>query len=94
MITEKISGWSSSFSGTLCDSVFVTTPTGVSTSYSIPNLSFNPSGHDKQLNIIINGITALGYRPIDGNWNYPISVLNNAVPNVPFLLRTMLLGIP
>lgn len=42
------------------DSVYVTTPTGSVTGYSIPHLS-NVSGHDSALSTIINSVSTLGY---------------------------------
>ena len=44
----------------LFDSVYVTSPTGAVTSYSIPQLT-NVAGHDAALSLIINGITTQGY---------------------------------
>jgi hypothetical protein len=44
----------------LYDSIYVTTPTGSVTGYSIPHLS-NVSGHDSALSTIINGVSTLGY---------------------------------
>jgi len=56
----------------LFDSVYVTTPTGVTTSYQIPNNS-NVPGHDAALNIIINGVTTLGYTIADWTQNRSIA---------------------
>lgn len=42
------------------DSVYVTSPTGSVAAYKIPNIS-NVAGHDAALNIILNGVTTLGY---------------------------------
>jgi hypothetical protein len=42
------------------DSVYVTSPTGTVTGYRIP-WRHNVAGRDAALNVIINGITSLGY---------------------------------
>jgi len=44
------------------DSVYVTSPTGVSTKYEIERLDHNIAIHDRQLNVILNGIISLGYK--------------------------------
>jgi hypothetical protein len=57
MLTEKFDcGTTATY-----DSVFVTSPVGVVTTYSIPNLIAGTASHDSQLNIIVNGITSQGY---------------------------------
>jgi hypothetical protein len=44
------------------DSVFVTSPTGVVTRYEIASYN-EPALHDSQLNVILNGVINLGYKP-------------------------------
>ena len=50
------------------DSIFVTTPSGLTTGYSIPLFSADVSGHNSQFNIILNGITSQGYKIITTDW--------------------------
>jgi hypothetical protein len=90
ILTEKFDG-GGGYPATY-DSVFVTTPAGVTNTYSIPPLISNPQGHDQQLSIIINGITSLGYKILsDENWSYPM--FSNAY-NPGFYLKVMFLGVP
>ena len=62
IVTEKYDGMISYYP--TFDSVYVTTPAGVTSSYNIPHLILNTPGHDSQLNLIFNGITSQGYRYI------------------------------
>jgi hypothetical protein len=92
MITEKYDGqigFLPSF-----DSVFVTTPAGITTAYSIPNYIGNPSSHDSQFNIILNGVIGQGYRVMEmGDW---YRAVNNSLMggNYIFEMRTIFLGQP
>jgi hypothetical protein len=52
------------------DSVYVTTPLGSVTGYQIPWRS-NVAGRDAALNVIINGVTSLGYTISDYTISYP-----------------------
>ena len=49
------------------DSVYVTSPTGLVAAYKIPNIS-NVAGHDAALNVILNGVSTLGYTISDYNF--------------------------
>jgi hypothetical protein len=51
------------------DSVYVTTPLGSVTGYQIPWTN-NVAGHDAALNVIINGVTSLGYTISDYTISY------------------------
>ena len=92
MITEKYDGqiaFLPSF-----DSVFVTTPAGITTSYSIPNYIGNTAAHDAQFNTILNGVISQGYRVMEmGDWHFAV---NNSLlgGNYLFELRTIFLGQP
>jgi hypothetical protein len=89
ILTEK---WDGAGIPATYDSIFVTNPSGVTTSYSIPPLTSNPAGHDHHLSIIINDITSLGYRIISNeNWSYPM--YSNSF-NPGFYIRAMFLGLP
>jgi hypothetical protein len=74
------------------DSVFVTSPTGVTTKYKIPSYVTNPGGHDSQYNIILNGITSLGYRIITPAEREGIS--NAALAQPYCVIRTIYLSKP
>lgn len=65
LITEKFSGGSSTL-----DNVYVTSPTGVTTTTSITHFITDPAAHDSQLSIIINGITSQGYKVFDFGLNH------------------------
>ena len=65
LITATFSGGSSAL-----DNVYVTSPTGVTTTTAITHFITNPAAHDSQLSIIINGITSLGYKVIDFGLNH------------------------
>ncbi len=59
------------------DSVYVTSPTGSVTGYRIPWRE-NVAGRDAALNVIINGVTSLGYTISD--YAIPYSYDNNGSP--------------
>jgi hypothetical protein len=92
IITEKYDGqigFLPSF-----DSVFVTSPAGITTAYSIPNYIGNTGAHDAQFNTILNGIINQGYRLMEmGDWHFAV---NNSLMggNYLFELRTIFLGQP
>jgi hypothetical protein len=76
------------------DSVFVTSPQGITTSYSIPNYISNTAAHNSQFNTILNGIISQGYRVMEmGDWHFAV---NNSLlgGNFIFELRTIFLGQP
>jgi hypothetical protein len=58
------------------DSVFVTSPTGSVTGYRIPWRN-NVAGRDAALNVIINGVTSLGYTISDYAIPYSYEIGNN-----------------
>ena len=93
IVTEKydgLIGFVPSF-----DSVFVTTPTGVTTKYKIPHYITNPSGHNSQLSTILNGITSQGYKVIELGGHGSISVNNTLMGgNYIFTMSTIFLGKP
>ena len=76
------------------DSVYVTSPTGVTTKYSIPSYVTNPGGHDSQYNIILNGITSLGYRIITPAEKEGVSNSSLPSPERYYIIRTMYLSKP
>ena len=67
-ITSKLRGQNSiyiisevsSYAAPFFDSVYVTSPTGSVAAYKIPYIN-NVAGHDAALNLILNGVTTLGY---------------------------------
>jgi len=76
------------------DSVFVTSPQGITTYYSIPNYIGNTAAHNSQFNTILNGIISQGYRVMEmGDWHFAV---NNSLlgGNHIFELRTIFLGQP
>jgi hypothetical protein len=90
IITEKYDGMIStppSF-----DSVFVTNPTGVTTSYSLPHQILNISAHNAQFSQIINSVISLGYKVI--SITPPEGIVNNSLPPPHFALRTIYLSVP
>jgi hypothetical protein len=77
------------------DSVFVTSPIGVTTSYNIPNYLTNPSGHNSQLSLILNGIISQGYRIIEMGDHANIAVNNTLIGgHYIFNIYTLFLGKP
>ena len=90
IITEKYDGVVSTVPS--FDSVFVTNPLGVTKIYTIPNFVINPSAHNSQFNIILNGITSLGYKlfiPIHSQ-----GVVNPSLGQPNFVLNTFYLAKP
>ena len=88
IITEKYDGIVSN--PPTFDSVYVTNPLGITTKYSIPSFITNPGGHDSQFNIILNGITSLGYKfikPVQGQ-----GISNTALANPYCIIRTIYLA--
>jgi hypothetical protein len=88
IITEKYDGIVSSIP--TFDSVFVTNPLGIITKYSIPSYITNQAGHDSQFNIILNGITSLGYKFIKPVEREGIS--NSSIANPYCIIRTIYLA--
>ena len=72
------------------DSVFVTSPNGITTTYVLENYSINPASHDAEMNQIINNIINSGYQLSDmGNWYSTTLVSSNT-----YLIRTIFLKEP
>lgn len=87
MITEQYTS-NQDFSS---DKVYVTDPAGVVTTYTIPHFFTDPSNHDSQFNLILNGITSQGYKITSvSNWHHGDS---DAGFNSKFT-RTIFLGQP
>ena len=74
------------------DSLFVTDPVGVTSSYSLPHYIVNPAGHDSELSVILNSICALGYTIIPHTERMGIS--NSLITPSYFELRTFFMGQP
>jgi len=90
IITEKYDGVVSTVP--TFDSVFVTNPSGVTTIYTITNFVSNPSSHNTQFNIILNGITSLGYKvftPIQTQ-----GIVNPSLGQPNFVMNTLYLAKP
>ena len=88
MLTEKHDGVVST--APTFDSVFVTDPAGVTTIYTITNFVSNPSSHNSQFNIILNGITSLGYKiftPIETQ-----GIVNPSLGQPNFVINTIYLA--
>ena len=90
IITEKYDGIVAT--APTFDSVYVTSPTGVTNKYKIPSYVTNPGVHDSQFNIILNGITSLGYRIITPAESQGISNTTLAQPYC--IIRTIYLSKP
>lgn len=90
IITEKYDGNVST--QPTFDSVFVTDPTGVTVSYSIPHQLINISEHNAQLSQIINNVISLGYKII--SVTQPEGVVNNSLPDPHYALKTIYLSVP
>lgn len=88
IITEKYDGIVSS--PPTFDSVYVTNPLGITTKYSIPSYITNQAGHDSQFNVILNGITSLGYKFIKPVQREGIS--NSTLANPYCIIRTIYLA--
>jgi hypothetical protein len=88
IITEKYDGIVSS--PPTFDSVYVTNPLGITTKYSIPSYITNQAAHDSQFNIILNGITSLGYKFIKPVEREGIS--NSTLANPYCIIRTIYLA--
>lgn len=90
-ITEKMA---TVVSPTIFDTVFVTDPNGVVTTYNIPHFVQDVAGHDSELMIIINNIIALGYEIKEAEgWNYCQTVQIPGGSDLEYI-RTMFLGVP
>jgi hypothetical protein len=74
------------------DSVYVTNPAGVTTKYKVPSYVTNPGEHNSQFNIILNGITNLGYKIITPVEKEGVS--NSTLPQPYCAIRTMYLSKP
>jgi len=70
---------------TQMDSLFVTTPAGITTAYGLPHYLSSTGEHDKQLSAIINAITSLGYKNISNNdWSgIPVYAYNRTAYSKP-----------
>lgn len=88
IVTEKYDGIISS--PPTFDSVYVTNPLGITTKYSIPSYITNQAGHDSQFNIILNGITSLGYKFIKPVQREGVS--NGLLANPYCIIRTIYLA--
>ncbi len=93
IVTEKhdgIIGFAPSY-----DSIYVTSPSGITTGYNIPHYLTNPSGHNSQLSLILNGIISQGYRIIEMGDHGNIAVNNSLIGgNYIFNIYTIFLGKP
>tara|TARA_B110000208_G_C11768954_1_gene429667 strand:- start:1703 stop:2044 length:342 start_codon:yes stop_codon:yes gene_type:complete len=90
IITEKYNGMVAEVPS--YDSLFVTDPVGVTSSYSLPHYIVNPAGHDSELSVILNSICALGYTIIPHTERMGIS--NSLITPSYFELRTFFMGRP
>lgn len=95
IITEKVY---SVPNGVSIDSVFVTTPNGVTTASAIPFIKTNTKGHDQQFSTILNSVLSQGYKIIHtGDWA-AIEIISNATPGGTLYnqgnIRTMFLAQP
>jgi hypothetical protein len=88
IVTEKYDGIVSS--PPTFDSVYVTNPMGITTKYSIPSYITNQAGHDSQFNVILNGITSLGYKFIKPVQREGIS--SSTLANPYCIIRTIYLA--
>jgi hypothetical protein len=68
------------------DSVYVTSPTGAVTGYQIPRRS-NVAGHEAAFNVIINGVTSLGYTITDHTIAYGYSGVSGQNGVVRWILQ-------
>jgi hypothetical protein len=73
--------YSADYSNNNWDSVYVTSPTGAVTGYRIP-WRHNVPGRDAALNVIINGITSLGYTISDYPLYYTYDAWDNTTSSV------------
>lgn len=72
IITEK---WDGQVIGIPAyDSVYVTNPNGITTSYSIAHMYLNVAAHDAEFSMILNGVTNQGYQIV----NYFYDNYNNS----------------
>jgi hypothetical protein len=62
IVTEKFDGL---VSAPTFDSVFITNPSGITTTQIIPHYNLNLKNHNSSLNIIFNNIVSLGYRMVE-----------------------------
>ena len=90
IITEKYNGMVANVPS--FDSLFVTNPSGISTSYSLPHYIINPSAHDSQLSVILNNISSQGFRIIPHTERMGVS--NTTINPSYFELRTFYMGMP
>lgn len=95
IITEKIQLFTAQ-TVSICDSVFVTDPTGVTTAYSLPSLRSSTKSHDAMFNKILNSVTSKGYKIVEsGNWpGIKLLVNSDATYNPIGYVRTMFLAQP
>ena len=71
IITEK---WDGQVIGMpTYDSVYVTDPSGITTTYSITPMYLNVAAHDAEFSTILNGVTNQGYQIV----NYFMDTYNN-----------------
>jgi hypothetical protein len=90
IITEKFDG--STSAPPTFDSVFVTNPSGTTTSYKIPNFVKSPASHDSQFSTILNNIVNQGYKVL---YHYEAQgVVNAAYSPSTFVMRTIFLAKP
>lgn len=97
MITEKFNNYytvGTTYMPPDIDSVFVTSPTGIVTKYSIPHYLIDIENHDRQLNSIINNIISQGYKILEkGDWMYGYADQTQN-PIRSYYLRTLFFGAP
>lgn len=88
MVTERLDNQANSWA---FDSIYVTTPAGVTTVSNIPHWVFDQAGHNSQLNLIFNSITSQGYVMLETGvsaWNagnYPSA--GNNILSVTWLFK-------
>lgn len=90
IITEKYNGMVANVPS--FDSLFVTNPSGTTTSYSLPHYIINPAAHDSQLAVILNNISSQGFRIIPHTERMGVS--NTTITPSYFELRTFFMGMP
>ena len=62
IVTEKFDGM---MSAPTYDSVFVTNPSGVTTTQTLPHINSNLKNHNSSLNLIFNSIANQGYKMVE-----------------------------
>ena len=97
IITEKYDGLFSGQTPTF-DSVFVTNPSGVTTSHSIPHIHYSTIDHNSAFNLILNNIINLGYKIIpkqhDNTFFDPNGLVGPGGSPIGYSLKTIYLAIP